>query len=80
MSDDKDNIQLQLAGGPAPGSRWRHFKGGTYRVVDNVALESTLTHLVIYVSEQTGGRWARPLDDFLGIHPVHNVRRFEPIT
>lgn len=36
------------------GLRWRHRKGGTYRVIATGRIEADLTPCVIYVSEQDG--------------------------
>lgn len=43
---------------PERGSQWKHFKGGTYRVIAN-AVDDHGNHLVVYRSEQTQGVWAR---------------------
>jgi len=43
------------------GLRWRHRKGGTYRVIATGRIEADLTPCVIYVSEQDGYVWVRPL-------------------
>lgn len=63
MGDDRGRElqERRLADGPPQGSRWRHYKGGTYVVAGNVVLEDPPTHLVIYRSEQLGYEWARPL-------------------
>lgn len=81
MADEKDNAQEEARRiGPPPGSRWRHFKGGTYEVVGTVVHESTLELMVHYRSEANGNNWVRPLADFLGVHPGHGVKRFEQIS
>lgn len=60
----------------APGTLWRHRKGGTYRVVGVAAARSSVSapaiegmSMVIYTSGSGGHRdsalWARPLDEFL---------------
>lgn len=77
MSEAMAEAQRQLAAGPPVGSRWKHFKGGTYRVVDNLVMESDLTHVVYYVSEEHGNKIGRPLAEFTGMHPGHGVKRFE---
>ncbi len=80
MADETDNAQAEARRvGPPPGSRWRHFKGGTYEVVGTVVHETTLELMVHYRSEANGNHWVRPLSDFLGVHPGHGVRRFEQI-
>lgn len=79
LSQGKDDAQRDLINGPPIGSRWKHFKGGVYRVLMNAVKEDTLEHLVVYQSEQTGGVWARSLGQFLDVHPQHKVKRFEQI-
>lgn len=45
--------------------RWQHVKtGGIYRKLMYALRESDKVMLVIYESEQTGERWARPLGEF----------------
>ena len=46
------------------GARWRHRKGGTYRVLATGRIESDLSPCVIYVSEQDEVVWVRPFTEF----------------
>jgi hypothetical protein len=75
--EEKSRIQALRENGPAAGSRYRHYKGGSYRVVDNAIHESTLEHLVIY-GDAEGNVWARPLDDWSAFVEVNgrSVPRF----
>jgi len=77
--EDKDSAQAQmlsLAYLPPDGSRWRHYKGSTYKVVCTSLDEGSLIPLVTYRSERNGTRWTRPLDVFLEIMPSLGVPRF----
>jgi hypothetical protein len=56
------DMQPQL---PEPG-RYRHFKGGYYRVLTLAWHSETREQLVIYQSEQDGVVYARPLAIFMG--------------
>jgi len=55
------------------GSRWRHRKGGEYRVERVVYRESTLEPEVIYASLADAVFYSRPLTDFMD-------GRFTPIS
>jgi hypothetical protein len=60
---------------PAPGSRWRHYKGGEYVIVRVGFIEDDLTPCVVY--ESTDGHetvWVRPLDDFMTPLSPHRWR------
>ncbi len=46
---------------PYPESRWKHFKGGIYRVIGLAEHTETGECLVIYTDETSGHIWARPL-------------------
>lgn len=65
MTDDKDKVQEKLEGAPPRGSRWRHYKGGFYRVITCSIEEDTLEPLVTYRSEEKGGVWTRTLENWL---------------
>lgn len=48
----------------SPGTRYQHFKGGTYRIV-LIALDSeTQEQVIVYRSIQTDDIWTRKLTDF----------------
>ncbi len=73
----KDDAQVSAANGPAVGSRFRHYKGGEYEVVENAIHEATLEHLVIY-RDAKGNVWARTIDDWSAMVSVdgRSVPRF----
>ncbi len=57
----------QQQGGPLPGpGRYRHCKGGFYRVLTLARHTETGESLVVYQSEQDGAIYARPLPMFMG--------------
>jgi hypothetical protein len=49
--------------GPAPGSRWQHYRGGKYVVVGMVLRESDLSPVVVYRPDgpEDDVIWTRPL-------------------
>ena len=49
---------------PAFGSRWRHRKGGTYRVLCVALEEATKRPVVVYQADGTGLCWTRPHAEF----------------
>jgi hypothetical protein len=54
---------------PASGSKWKHFKGGEYRIVMIARdCEDPNRFLVVYRNIQHGTIWVRERDNFLGIH------------
>ncbi|MFM4720387.1 DUF1653 domain-containing protein [Aeromonas bivalvium] len=56
----------QQQGGPLPGpGRYRHCKGGFYRVLTLARHTETGESLVVYQSEQDGAIYARPLPMFM---------------
>jgi len=68
------------------GSLYRHYKGGTYRLIAWGQIEATEADVVIYRSEQDGKVWVRPKDEFYGT--VHSespggiatrINRFERV-
>ncbi|MBV7413283.1 Uncharacterized protein conserved in bacteria [Aeromonas encheleia] len=65
---------------PAPG-RYRHFKGGHYRVLTLATHTETQESLVIYQSEQDGAVYARPVAMFMEWieHQGAVVSRFTPL-
>jgi hypothetical protein len=66
---------------PAPG-RYRHFKGGHYRVLTLALHTETQEQLVIYQSEQDGAVYARPVAMFMEWieHQGTVVSRFTPLA
>jgi hypothetical protein len=79
--DDKDLAQARIEkDGPAPGSRFRHYKGDEYVVVANALEEATLNHLVVYRAPK-GAVWTRPIDDWNATVEIDGeaVRRFTPV-
>ena len=67
---------------PAPGDRYRHFKGGVYEVLLTAKHSETDEQLVVYRPEGSGQWWARPLAMFAETvqHEGRSVRRFEPVS
>lgn len=66
------------------GQRYRHWKGGTYKIIALGFEEATGSAIVAYRSDATGVIWTRPLSNFLGMvkekgAPSPSVRRFELI-
>ena len=54
-----------MGGAPRPG-RYRHFKGGEYRVLGVARHSETLEEYVVYQALYgEGGLWIRPKDMFL---------------
>lgn len=47
------------------GGRYRHYKGGNYKVLMLARMEATLKEVVIYRSDETGHSWVRPVTGFL---------------
>ena len=60
----------------APGSRWRHYKGGLYEVVSVSIREDTLEPLVTYRSLERGFVWTRTLHKWS--ETVNGQPRFAP--
>ncbi len=60
-----EQLEAQLAEARsqiAPGSRWQHYKGGNYVVVDIAIIELTQELAVIYRSlDHPASLWIRPL-------------------
>lgn len=63
-----------------PGSKWRHWKGGVYRLVACCRLEATKEPHVIYVLDSAaypyGEYWCRPLAEWTQ-EVAPGKRRFE---
>lgn len=55
----EDFLQSQIL--PAPNSLWKHYKGGVYRVIDNLMFEEDCSPLVRYenVDHSMPMQWAR---------------------
>lgn len=67
---------------PVPGELWRHFKGGTYRVVAVATEEDTGRALVVYESVADGTTWARALGRWMGwvtTTGLDTIRRFSRV-
>lgn len=62
------NDLLPIPSEPAPGTIWRHFKGGVYKVIQVVRdCENPDNFFVVY--ERTLGEgWIREHSNFMGIH------------
>jgi hypothetical protein len=61
------------------GQRYRHFKGGEYRVIETAVLESTGELLVVYHAFRDDTIWARPLSEWnaqVEVGPGESVKRF----
>lgn len=83
MSDDpKADAQCAFWIRPRVGSRWRHYKGGTYRITATSLHEETLERLITYRSEVYGSFWTRTHANWLERVDVdgRSVPRFEAIT
>lgn len=63
LSDHEFKLKAMeaLTGAPAPGSRWRHHKGGLYEVLLTTVKEDTLEPLIHYRSLTYGLRLTRTL-------------------
>lgn len=67
---------------PAPKGTYRHYKGGTYDLIDVVRDSETLAPMVLYKPlYNESGMWVRPYEMFFGQVEVHGklVRRFAPV-
>lgn len=64
-----------------PLQRYRHYKGGIYELVCEATLESDLTPMIVYKSNN-GSVWIRPKDVFFEMVEVdgQKVQRFAPIA
>ncbi|MBT2759955.1 DUF1653 domain-containing protein [Paenibacillus sp. ISL-20] len=58
------------------GDKYRHYKGGLYKIVSLATHTETQEGLVIYEDENRN-RWARPIEMFFG-YLEDGTRRFEP--
>lgn len=74
-----DNSLLPIPISPEPGSKWKHFKGGTYSILYIVRdCEDPNRFLVIYRNIEHGTIWARERENFMEL--ASNGRpRFERI-
>lgn len=77
MSDEKISAQSLLKNGPVICSKYRHYKGGIYEVIELAIFENTLTPMVIYRNAD-GTAWARTFDDWNATVDVDgkSVKRF----
>jgi hypothetical protein len=70
---------------PRTGARYRHYKGGVYRLLHEATIEATLEPCMVYRAESDGHIWVRPLKEWNGtVHDEVNgvarrVRRFERV-
>lgn len=57
---------------PLTGHKYRHYKGGEYRITGSSVKEDTLEVLVTYEPCEPNklGPWTRTLDDFLAWVPI----------
>lgn len=64
-----------------PQNRYRHYKGGHYRILHHGKIEATAKPCVIYQAEKDGTVWVRTEDDFYSAVEVdgHWKPRFEVI-
>ncbi len=64
-----------------PLQRYRHYKGGIYELVCEATLESDLTPMIVYKSNN-GSVWIRPKGVFFEMVEVdgQKVQRFAPIA
>ncbi len=76
-----DELAALLASCPVPGTRWRHYKGGQYLILDCVILEATQTPLVVYTPFNSVLHFARPLSEWgeLVEFDGQRVPRFKPV-
>ena len=84
MSDPSAAMRCAIKAGPAPGSRWRHYKGPTYVVVGVVLREGDLAPLVVYRPEAKPDDvlWCRPLCEWGQVVKVEYgrpVRRYQEV-
>ncbi len=74
-----------------PGSKWRHYKGGIYKLLGCCRLEATLVPHVVYKlwedGDDHGVWWSRPLsewDEEVETMPskdgINRVRRFTEVV
>ncbi len=80
--DEKDQAQEQLKKETLiPGDRYRHYKGGEYKVVVCAIDEDTLETMVVYENIKKNTFWIRTLEnwnekiEFEG----NQVNRFEKV-
>ena len=76
---DVEQLLALLKDCPAPGTRWRHYRGGLYVVTGSAVDEGTLEPLVLYRPHGGVPTWARPLRSWnggVGTTEGGTVRRF----
>jgi len=66
---------------PRDGQKFRHYKGGEYRVVATGFLEDSETPCVVYRSLEKGAVWVRTAKNFLELieHDGMQQPRFAPL-
>lgn len=60
---------------PSIGSRYQHYKGGIYLILQLCKHTETGEDMVFYQSEHFGSFYVRPLDSFNEL--VDNIPRFD---
>lgn len=55
------------------GAIYRHYKGGTYRVVAAAKMEADMAPHIVYRAMSDNGVYIRPVDDFTAMVVVDNV-------
>lgn len=58
------------------GDRYRHFKGGVYRVLHIAVDSGTHRDVVVYQGEDSGNVWTRDREEFEGHHGANKAERF----
>jgi hypothetical protein len=72
-----ESVRTVPSDAPTPESRWRHYKGGLYRVLHVARHSETEERLVVYVAEGKPEVWVRPLS--MWVDPVDGRPRFAPL-
>jgi hypothetical protein len=61
------------------GTRWEHYKGGTYCVLGDAFVSGIGKHYVIYHSEAKDTLWARAVADWFETAPDGKTPRFKRV-
>jgi hypothetical protein len=62
---------------PKPGSYWKHFKGGEYKVLKIAKDCNDPSKLFVVYEGLHGETWIRSLTDFMGYHQNGQKRFYE---